>query len=115
MTIKSKRSQVDYDDIPQNPQNESMSTINKVSIILILVCMVFWSVVFIATAISTRNDIGILTTVGAIIIFWIATWLIYWLGWKLYWLMLALGWVLGTLYCLTIFSTLTQAVLSFRF
>jgi hypothetical protein len=83
-------------------------TANICSVIVILVCMVFWSMIFLMTAIATKSPTIIIATVGTGLSYWAITWFVYWLGWKYYWIMLALGWVFSTGYMLTIISAITE-------
>ncbi len=96
--------------IPQKTER-NISTLDRIAMSVIALCMAFWSLVIIGFSIMT-GDWTIVTgiTIG-VLAYWGITWLMYYIAWKFYWIMIALGWMFATAYMLTIFGILQQTFL----
>lgn len=91
----------------------SISSLDRMAMIVIALCMGFWSIVMIGFAIATGNWTLVLGTTIGVVFYWGFSWFWYYIGWRFYWIMLALGWLGATAYMLTIFGFLQQMFVQF--
>lgn len=86
----------------------SLTTIDKIAIVIILILMGFWTLMILALTIPLQNSNIFLGVFISLIAYWSITWISYYVGWRFYWIMLAIGWMLATGYTLMIFGTVQQ-------
>lgn len=89
--------------------NQSLSALDKISIVVIILLMGIWSIVILSFTLALQDVTTFLGVLLVLTAYWIITWVTYYVGWKFYWIMLAVGWILATGYALTIFGLLQQA------
>lgn len=97
---------------PKNSEN-SISSLDRMAMIVIVLCMAFWSIVMIGFAIMSGNWTLVMGTTIGVLFYWGFSWFWYYIGWKFYWIMLALGCLGATAYMLTIFGVFQQMFVQF--
>ena len=79
-------------------QQRTLSNIERIAIGIIIICMLFWSTLILASAWALGGMGTMLITLGMLIAYWLALWIGYYVAWRWFWVVTAIGWVIGTLY-----------------
>lgn len=97
-----------YHEIRQQQSIQQLTTLDKMSIGIIVTLMGLWSMMILLIVIPLQDPKIIFSVIAVLIAYWGITWVAYYIGWKFYWFIIALGWLLATGYVLAFFDTFRQ-------
>jgi hypothetical protein len=87
-----------YPATPSGNKTRELSGVERIAIVVILICMMLWTIVLLVTAYLVGGSGTMLIATGLSLAYWLGLWISYYVLWRWFWVVTAIGWVIGSLY-----------------
>jgi hypothetical protein len=103
------------DSKPVQSVRTDLSSLDRMAIVVILICMLVWTIVLIVFSYILGGSGALLISIGSSVLYWVVLWVTYYVLWRWFWIVTAIGWLIGSLYAcgtLLVFGDLNQLMFS---
>lgn len=83
---------------PRRIEKSELSNVEQIAILTIVICMLFWTAMLLATAWALGGTGTLMITLALSVGYWVVLWVTYYVMWRWFWVMTALGWIISSLY-----------------